>query len=176
MIEDARIQCARGATISEDEIFRYSLWRNWEDVHATAPSNDCCLWICLNPSTADALNDDATVRKCVGFAQRWGHTSIEIVNMYAFRSRHPRMLKLATDPVGPDNDMWILRAVARSKRVIAAWGNAPIIRERDVALGRLLETAGVELSCLGVTGWGRPRHPLVLSYREPLVPYRLREA
>lgn len=176
MIEDGPIECARGAVISDDELFRYSLWRNWEDLAATAPSNDCCLWIALNPSTADAFKEDATVRKCIGFSRRWGHTSMEIVNMYAFRSRHPKMLKLALDPVGPDNDAWILRAVARSKRVVAAWGNAPIIGERDVALGRLLETAGAELSCLGVTGWGRPKHPLVLSYRTPLVPYRPRAA
>jgi hypothetical protein len=166
------IACARGAVISDDEVFRYSLWRNWEDVAATAPSNDCCLWICLNPSTADALKDDATVRKCVGFAQRWGHTSIEIVNMYALRSRHPSKLKLVTDPVGPDNDMWLMRSAARSKRAIAAWGNHAVHLGRDRAVLRLLETVGVELLCLGTTNTGRPKHPLVLGYDTPLEPFR----
>lgn len=38
----------------------------------------------LNPSRADATDDDPTVRRCLGFASAWGYGSLLIHNLYVF--------------------------------------------------------------------------------------------
>lgn len=84
-----------------------------------------CLFIMLNPSTADAMVDDATIRRCSGFAQRWGYARLEVANIYAYRSTDPRALRDLADPVGPENDQYIAEAVARADKVVCAWGAHP---------------------------------------------------
>jgi hypothetical protein len=56
----------------------------------------------LNPSTADALIYDPTVKKCCVFARRLGFTACDAVNMYAYRSTDPAALWKVADPVGPE--------------------------------------------------------------------------
>jgi len=48
------------------------------------PSRPACGWIMLNPSRADATDDDPTVRRCLGFASAWGYGSLLIHNLYVF--------------------------------------------------------------------------------------------
>jgi hypothetical protein len=67
-------------------------------------------WVLLNPSTADDRRDDPTIRRCLGFARSLGYGGIHVVNLFAFRATCPRQLRAADDPVGPDNDGFILRA------------------------------------------------------------------
>ena len=57
---------AGAAVISPCGAYRYLLTRQ---IGAGAK---VATFIMLNPSTADAERDDATIRKCVGFARRWG--------------------------------------------------------------------------------------------------------
>ena len=54
----------RTAVISDDGLYRYRLERVWDDARPALP------FVMLNPSTADALVDDPTIRRCVGFAPR----------------------------------------------------------------------------------------------------------
>ena len=55
---------------------------------------------------ATHTEDDPTVRKCCGFARRWGFDGIEIVNLFAFRVTNPDLLGMqgqrlvATVPLG----------------------------------------------------------------------------
>jgi hypothetical protein len=49
---------------------RYVLRREWNQ-NVRGILN----WIMLNPSTADDHFDDPTIRRCVGFAKRWGFSS-----------------------------------------------------------------------------------------------------
>jgi hypothetical protein len=88
------------ADISPCGRYRYTLHRTW----GASERPRGAVFVMLNPSTADAEKSDATVRKCIGFAQRWGLDGISIVNLFAFRSRHPGDLALQADPVGPLND------------------------------------------------------------------------
>jgi hypothetical protein len=80
------------------------------------------LWVMLNPSTADANEDDATIRRCIGFARREGCGLLEVVNLFAYRATDPAALRLADDPVGPANDHFISKAVERAALVVVAWG------------------------------------------------------
>ncbi len=47
------------------------------------------VWVMLNPSTADHVHDDPTIRRCMGFARAWGYGGIAVVNLYAWRATDP---------------------------------------------------------------------------------------
>lgn len=146
--------------------FRYSLTREWE------PSPQVVLWVMLNPSTADGTKDDNTVRKCVGFARRWGFSGLEVVNLYAFRATSPRDLAGAKYPIGPDNDTVIVGACERARIAVLAWGNhAEAGRARYVTrlVRNCINRGDANVFCLGVTQVGQPRHPRVVPYATPLV-------
>ena len=48
------------------------------------------LFVCLNPSVADATVPDPTLTRCVGYAQRELCTELTIVNLFAFRATYPK--------------------------------------------------------------------------------------
>lgn len=168
----------RWASISPCERYRYVLGYRW----AAGPLT---VFAMCNPSTADAASDDATTRKCTGFAKRWGSGGWLIINPCALRSRHPGALLEAADPVGPQNLSYVLATLPseRVARVVLGWGSAmpkQLLKHCDALVTQLRGLAfeaaaagqGYELSCLGTTADGQPRHPLMLAYATPLVPWR----
>ena len=78
----------KGAIISKDKKHRYRLWRIWDDSLPKA------LFIMLNPSTADVMLDDPTIRRCIGFAKSWGYGGIYVGNIFSLRSSNPKDLKV----------------------------------------------------------------------------------
>lgn len=159
----------RAAALSPCGRYRYSLTRRW-----TADAGPVWVIVMLNPSTADGVDDDPTVRRCVQFVRRGRAAELRIVNLYGLRATDPRELWRCDDPVGPDNDRHVLAAVARADEthgaVIAAWGaHARADRVRAVVdlVGRR------ELLCLGTTSAGAPRHPLYLAASVPVQPWSI---
>lgn len=144
----------RLATI--DGIYRYLLVRDWSDLLTV--ERRTCLFVMLNPSTADASQDDPTIRRCIAFAKGWGYSRLEVVNLFALRATDPRELELVTDPVGPGNDAAIQEAAERAQLIVCAWGTKGQLFYRDVTAARLLE--GRTLHCLARTKDGHPGHPL----------------
>lgn len=167
----------RTATLSPNGRYRYHLARTW------GPATPRVLFVMLNPSTADADVDDATIRVCVGRAERLGCHGIEVVNLFALRATDPRELLRADDPIGPANDLAIMDALASVdvRFVVAAWGAAAILKaqacrpnrapHRAEAVQRMIRAAGHESRCLGRTRGGQPRHPLRVPYARPLEPF-----
>ena len=154
-------------------MYRYRLWREWDPV---LPS---VLWVMLNPSTADAAADDPTIRKCVGFAKRWGCGSIDVVNLFAFRATDPRNLSKVDDPVGPRNAHTLRAALVADHGVkIVAWGGSVKARQiRHFLEGRVRrfreDVGHLGFKCLGTTKFGQPRHPLMLAYVTPRIDWPL---
>lgn len=151
-----------GAEFSPCLKYRYELTRFWDG------SNRHAAFVMLNPSTADANEDDPTIRKCVGFARRWGYGGIRVYNVYALRATDPNELKRSDNPIGPDNDSWIRRA-ASNEIVVAAWGTFRVHPDRAQHVLGLLNGASVH--CLRVTKEGRPQHPLYLPNNARPIPY-----
>jgi hypothetical protein len=160
----------RAASISSCGVYRYHLSRTWGGV--VLP------FLMLNPSTADALKDDATIRKCMGFAHTLGYGGIEVINLFAYRSRDPEALLTPNiDLIGPEYDFH-LAFVARNEMIVAAWGcdstlKAPALRGRPAEVLRQIRAInpGIQIKCFGKTKSGAPRHPLMLSYSTPLVDF-----
>lgn len=158
-----------GAIFSDCRKWRYILWRRWD--RELPP----CIFIGLNPSTADETTDDPTIRRCIGFARRWGYGSLYMLNIFAYRATEPADMKAADDPIGPRNDRWLEEAVRETLKAgggaVAAWGAHGNFADRQKAVAALL--SGFELQCLGTTRSGCPKHPLYLAQtteREPWPP------
>lgn len=153
------------AVLSDCKTYRYSLVREWD----TGPR---ALWIMLNPSTADALTDDPTIRRCIGFSKSLGMGSLEVVNLFAFRATDPDDMAAAkargVDIVGPGNDATINEASKRAAHVIAAWGADKLAPMRSVLMRTLVKPH--QLLALGKTKSGAPKHPLYLPTNLTLVP------
>lgn len=152
------------AVISDCVRYRYRLTRTWSEKPPMA-------FVMLNPSKADAVQDDPTIRRCVGFARREGCGGIVVVNLYGLRSTDPAGLKVVDDPVGPENDAHIRAVVAAADLVVVAWGARVLGRERPSAVIHMIEWAGKIPWCFGVTASGEPRHPLMLRNDAALVNY-----
>jgi hypothetical protein len=155
----------RTAVLSDCQQYRYQLGRRWGDGKAL-------VWIMLNPSTADHIENDATIRKCIGFTNRLGFNALTVVNLFAFRARDPKVMRKAVDPVGPDNDQHIADVAGAGGLTICAWGlNGGHLR-RDLQVIAWLRDKGIETHCLRITGNGSPGHPLMLPYELQPVPFR----
>jgi hypothetical protein len=118
------------------------------------------LFVGLNPSIADEVDNDPTIRRCVDYATRWGYGALCMVNLFALRETDPAVMKAEPHPIGPDNDFWIVEMAKQAEVVIAAWGVHGAHLRRDQAVKLLL---GQKLTCLRKTKNGHPGHPLYLK-------------
>jgi len=157
---------------SDDRVYRYTLWRDWFDDlfdHGAyaAPKPRFVMFIGLNPSTADETKDDPTIRKCIGFAKRWGYSALCMTNLFAFRATDPRKMMGYSKPVGPDNDRWLAATAREADRIIAAWGTKGEFMGRAEEVLKLLHN----VECLRKTGQGFPEHPLYVPYETRPIEY-----
>lgn len=145
------------AVLSNCGRYRYLLGRKWDD-------GPTAVFVMLNPSTADALHDDPTIRRCLSYARTWNCGSLTVANLYAWRATDPAELWTATDPVGPENNAHLQAAAALAADcegfLVAAWG-ANARRDR---IDAVLALPGMgRLTALALTKDGQPRHPLYLK-------------
>lgn len=156
------------AIISPCGTYRYRLERSIGG-YLAGPS---VAWIMVNPSTADAETDDATIRKVVGFSERMGARHVVVGNLFAFRATDIRVLHSAPAPVGVENDAHLRRILGESDMCIAAWGALaklpPGLRRRWARFHDMALAAGRRLMCLGTAQDGHPLHPLMLGYERRL--------
>jgi len=160
----------RKTILSDDRVYRYVLWRDWMDdvleLEEREGNNSAkyAMFIGLNPSTADSTNDDPTIRKCVGFAKRWGYGALCMCNLFACRARHPKDMRKAIDPVGDDNFYHISKCASEAGIIIAAWGNNGGFMKQNLNVSAGLASLRIKLKCLLKTDLGFPEHPLFVPY------------
>lgn len=147
----------RTAQLSSCGKFRYRLGRAWAEADAKP-----LVFVMLNPSTADANVDDATIRRCIRFAQAHDFGAIDVVNLFAYRATKPEDLRRAGYQVGPENDRHIVDAVRGAGAVCLAWGSNVANLERPQIVLPMIRAQGVEPMCLRITRSGYPQHPLML--------------
>jgi hypothetical protein len=150
------------AELSACRKYRYALTRRWGD----GPQ---VLFVMLNPSTADEVDDDPTIGRCIGFAKSWGFGSLAVGNLFAFRTPSPSLLLQTTDPVGVDNDHWLGKLQASAELTVAAWGNHGSFHGRGKAVARTLASPHV----LRLNGTGEPAHPLYIPADTRPMPWAL---
>lgn len=152
------------AIFSNCRTFRYTLWREWD-----FSNQNYAMFIGLNPSTADEVNNDPTVRRCIDYAKRWGYGAMCMMNAFAFRATDPAVMKAHPDPVGEKNDYWLKEMALEAGIIIAAWGLHGKHLDRQASILKLLPHP---IHCLTTTKDGTPGHPLYLKKSLEAKPFR----
>lgn len=151
------------AIISPDGLYRYSLTRSWN------PTEKEIIYIGINPSTADANVDDATIRRLRDFTKRYGYGGFKIHNLYAYRTEDCKLLKTVVDPFGERNWEFLDRYQKKLKTIVFMWGNNHKdfgnVREHVI---KIYPNA----LCFGHNMDGSPKHPLYLDASSKLIRYR----
>lgn len=164
------------ADLSPDGVYRYALYRTLTE---EAPRFHRALGVIMvNPSTADASEDDPTIRRVLGFAELWGFGRVMVGNKFAFRATDiDKLASLSVmQAIGEHNDFALANIIANVETVVVAWGPLaklpPRMRERWKEIVRLCDDNGKVPHCIGPTARdGHPRHPLMLPYSAALVPW-----
>ncbi len=154
------------AEISACGLYRYVLGRRWSSEDGN------CLWIMLNPSTADHRDDDPTIRRITRFSKEWGFGSLTACNLFGWRASDPHFLQGVTPEtlVGPINDVRIKECAEKADKIMCGWGTKGTLHGRGkVVKARLIE-AGHSLHCLSMTKNGHPSHPLYIKAdKQPII-------
>lgn len=155
------------AIISDCGRFRYQLGR------VVGDAGPVLAFFGVNPSTADADLDDATVRKWRGFTKRAGGSRFVVGNVFAFRATEVAELAKAADAIGPDNDRHLADIIGQADILVPCWGNQDKVPKalwsRFAAVRGMLFASGKPVKVFGHTAAGDPKHPLMLGYDTPLV-------
>jgi len=142
-----------GAKFSKCRKYRYTLWRMWD------LGKPKVMFIGLNPSTADEINNDPTVTRCINYSKSWGYGGMYMMNIFSFRTTYPSELIKCKNPIGIDNDQWIKRISKEVDKCIGAWGNYGNLFNRSEDILKIVPN----LYCLKINGTGEPAHPLYLK-------------
>jgi len=156
-----------GAIFSGCKRYRYRLWRIWDKQKLPL------VMVMLNPSIANAEQNDPTVERCQRRVMAMGYGGLHVTNIFALVSTDPAALYEIDDPVGPENDAAILDAVKDAGMVLCAWGTHGTHVERACHVVAILREAGVTPYCLGQNADGSPKHPLYVSYATSPITYNL---
>ena len=160
--EDMQNECV----FTSDRRYRYLL------KHSCSPLFEpkFCTWICANPSFAAETELDSTLTRIRAFSLAWGYNGFIMANVFALVSTDPKGLFAVEDPVGPENDRFILEAIQQTKVVIAAWGVIGRYQNRCEAVWNMI--AEFRPLCLRETKEGFPGHPLYVPTETQPVRYQ----
>lgn len=141
---------------SSDRKYRYILRHSWEPLFEPK----LCTWIGLNPSIASETRLDKTLTRIRSFCSTWGFNGFIMTNLFALVSTDPKHLYKHPDPVGPENDRYILQAVQETRAVFVAWGTHGGYKNRSETVFEMVSQFNP--LCLRQTDQGFPNHPLYI--------------
>ncbi len=175
----------RETIFSPCRTYRFTLWRQWDSglplsVDPTpSESRDENLFvqfIGLNPSTADEIQDDPTIRRCIRFAKDWGAGGFCMTNLFPFRQTNPNLMKQHYPVVNGDwnysAESWITfkenfnhiaQIGKQATMIVAAWGTHGAHLQAGAKLRNFLKIHNLPVHHLGLNADGSPKHPLYLK-------------
>jgi hypothetical protein len=161
------------AVISPCNTYRYRLERDVDQL----TGGPVFAYFGINPSTADATADDATVRKWIGFTKVFGGSRFIVGNVFAHRATDVGQLATVHQPIGPENFAHLERIARDADVLVACWGDrdkVPRTLQHHIdRVAMFLQICAVEerkpLKAFGFTAGGDPKHPLMPGYDTKLV-------
>ena len=144
------------------------------------------VFIGLNPSKANSVNDDRTLIRIINFCSRWKYKNIYLINLFGLISSSPSELLKNIDPVGGNNDLITLKVLDFWREnsncdLWLGWGDKGRLFGRDRIVLKLIKNlSNIEpnennyyrrVLSLGSTKKGSPRHPLYMPNESFLKPF-----
>ncbi len=157
----------RDAIFSDCGQHRYMLYRWWGYNNLYDSNLKMISFIGLNPSTANADDDDATIRRVIAFAKREGYGGLYMLNLFSLVSTDPKALLTHPEAVGPACESWMENHTPPGRTVVFCWGAFPEAQKRAADIIARYPDA----LCFGKTKGGHPKHPLYLAGNTPLIPF-----
>lgn len=148
------IHTIKSAIFSDDKKYRYLLSRDW------ALERPIAMCIGLNPSNADAEEDDPTIRILVNSLNKLGFGRLRMTNLYAYISSKPKMLFEIPDPQG-ENDAWLQTTAHGCQEIIFCWGGFAKIEYRAKKVSEMFPDA----KCFTFNKDGSPLHPMAIMWQ-----------
>lgn len=164
------IDKSKGAHFSESKKYRYKLWRIWDN---TKP---LVMFIGLNPSTADASDDDPTVESVTRIALHNGYGGFYMMNLFPLVSTDPKaVLEFEKEEFGhnafdKENARHLNEVRHECEDVVFAWGNFKVVR----TLGRDQKTMEYfkDAKAIGHNKNGSPKHALYQPGKSILIKFK----
>lgn len=142
----------KGAEFSDCGKYRYYLLRIWDIEKPFA------LCIGLNPSTANGIDDDPTIRNLCTLLDTYGFGGFYMANLFAVISSDPDYLRSCPDPI-KDNDKWLTYLEGVTNETIFCWGS---FKQAEYRAKKIIQKFPDAL-CFGKTSAGKPMHPLAAT-------------
>lgn len=167
------------AVFSECGTYRYQLVRERDvDLADDDLSRGTVNFLLCNPSVAGIDVNDPTVLRTQKRAFKYGirgrrFSRLIVTNLFGVISTDPKGLGKLPDPIGPDNDRWIIESAKEADILIVGWGDVGARYKRPGQVIKMLQEHGIAMFCLGVNESGHPVHPLMLSYKQDAIPYEV---
>lgn len=156
-----------GAEFSEDKKYRYVLHRIWNEGLEVRYA----MCIGLNPSTANGVKDDATIRRLKSLIMSLGYGGFFMCNLFSFITPYPKFLatvEVFNSEAEKCNDEHLFETHKHCADVIFCWGSFEVWgRDKDVI------AMFPDAMCFGVNQNGSPKHPLYLPMGTKLKRYQL---
>ncbi len=146
------------------------------------------VFIGLNPSKANATNNDRTLTRIVNFCSRWNYKNIYIINLFGLISKSPIQLSKSNDPIGENNDLIIFKSLLFWQKntycdLWLGWGDKGQLKGRDLKVLKLIRNLSnfksnennysKRILSLGLSKKGNPRHPLYMPNQSFLRKFEL---
>lgn len=124
------------------------------------------MFVGLNPSTANELQDDPTITRVKRFAAQWGYGGVYMMNLFAYVTPYPEELKKVIDPVG-SNDIWLRKISAKCDKIVFAWGAFKGAKDRAEEVIKKFPGS----YALVINNDGSPKHPLYVRKDQRPIEY-----
>lgn len=155
-----------GAIFSKNRKHRLGLWRIWDATRGHV------LYIGLNPSTAGAKENDATINKLIHFTKRFDLGGFYIVNLFSVICTDSSKLMQQPKLNSSVADIYIEHYAKKCDSVVYMYGRKGKGNElRIKQIDKLLLNKFDCVYCFGINKDLTPKHPLYLPSNTALELY-----
>ena len=137
---------------------RYFLKREWDN------SKGLLLYIMLNPSVADEIKDDPTIRRLINFTKKFDYGGFLVGNIFTKITPNPKDIDRSKG-ISDKNFEELFKLIYKVDLIVYAWGNTV---EEPQPLKELV----LSPKCFGKNLNGTPKHPLYIPKNSKLIAYR----
>lgn len=146
------------AIFDRSRLHRFALAKDWQS--RGDGTMGWCMWLMMNPSTADHMQLDPTLTRCEGYSRRWGYGGMLIANVCSWRCPVPEALARAEAWHLHEANQIAIRALAdMADIIVCGWGSCRHVRPHRLPD---LSAHAAKLRALKTNRDGHPTHPLYL--------------